>query len=183
MRIGRRQRITGPEFRHQVFDLRSRIGRQRHVTGREDVAIQDLLGAQPDLDAIITASASSAMAVVGALENRGLSLGQQIDVFSKEAMPFLNLFRRDILTISEKVSVTGEFLARAAIQAIKPRKTPRCSFWKCRPTTSAPAVCRVFRLCLPSSPWLQLPLARFRQNGTAQGHLPKSCPHRPAHPS
>ena len=97
------------------------------------VAVQDLLGAQRDIDAIITASTSSAMAVVGALENRGLCLGQQIDVFSKEAMPFLNLFRRDILTIAEKVSATGEFLARAAIQAIKHPQDPPMQFLEVPP--------------------------------------------------
>jgi LacI family transcriptional regulator len=40
-------------------------------------------------------------------------------------MPFLKLFRADILTISEQVNDAGNFLARAAIQAIrKPDETP-----------------------------------------------------------
>lgn len=90
--------------------------------------VASLLTEQPDIDAIITASTSSAMAVVAALESCGLTLGKQIDVFSKEAMPFLNLFRADILTISEKVSATGEFLARAAIQSIKQPELPPMQF-------------------------------------------------------
>lgn len=83
---------------------------------------------QPDVDAVVTASTSSAMAVVAALESHGLTLGNQIDVFSKEAMPFLNLFRADIMTVSEKVSATGEFLARAAIQSIKQPELPPMQF-------------------------------------------------------
>ena len=80
---------------------------------------------RPDIDAVITASTSSAMAAVAAVEQHGAEVGQQIDVFSKEALPFLKLFRADILTIAEQVNAAGEFLAKAAIQAIrKPDEAP-----------------------------------------------------------
>jgi len=87
--------------------------------------VRQVLNDRPQIDAVITASTSSAMAAVAALEQYGAHVGQEIDVFSKEAMPFLKLFRADILTISELVNDAGEFLARAAIQAIrKPDETP-----------------------------------------------------------
>lgn len=83
------------------------------------------LDANPQIDAIVTASTSSAMAAVAALEQHGARVGQEIDVFAKEAVPFLKLFRADILTISEQVNTAGDFLARAAIQAIrKPEEPP-----------------------------------------------------------
>ena len=79
---------------------------------------------QPKIDAIVTASTSSAMAAVAAIEQHGAQVGQEVDVFSKEAMPFLKLFRADILTIAEQVNSAGDFLARAAIQAIRRPEDP-----------------------------------------------------------
>ena len=82
------------------------------------------LKVRPEIDAIVTASTSSAMAAVAALEQHGAQVGREIDVFAKEAMPFLKLFRADILTISEQVNTAGAFLAKAAIQAIKKPDEP-----------------------------------------------------------
>ena len=88
-------------------------------------SLRKTLQAHPDIDAVITASTSSAMAAVAAVEQHGAQVGQRIDVFSKEAMPFLKLFRADILTIAEQVNTAGEFLAKAAIQSIrKPDEAP-----------------------------------------------------------
>ncbi len=79
----------------------------------------------PEIDAIMTASTSSAMAAVAGLEKIGAKVGREIDVSTKEAVPFLKLFRADILTTTEKVGAAGEFLARAAIQAVRsPLTTP-----------------------------------------------------------
>ncbi len=86
--------------------------------------IRAALGATPQIDAVITASTASAMAAVAALEQTGATVGQQIDVFAKEAVPFLKLFRADILTMSEQVGAAGEFLAKAAIQAIRKPDDP-----------------------------------------------------------
>lgn len=82
-------------------------------------SVRATLAAHPTIDAVVTASTSSAMAAVAALEQHGAQVGQQIDVFAKEAMPFLKLFRADILTLSEQVNTAGDFLAKAAIQAIR----------------------------------------------------------------
>ncbi|MEO1637921.1 MAG: LacI family transcriptional regulator [Pseudomonadota bacterium] len=86
--------------------------------------LEEKLAAAPDVDAIVTASTSSAMAAVAAIEARGATVGGEIDVYSKEAMPFLRLFRKDILTISEQVNTAGAFLAKAAIQAIREPTLP-----------------------------------------------------------
>ncbi len=96
------------------------------AVGNEVVAaVADQLHKHPETDAIIAASTSSAMAAVVAVEGMGLTVGQQIDVFAKEAYPFLRMFRADILTLPEKVDDAGQFLAAAAIQAIRePGKPP-----------------------------------------------------------
>jgi LacI family transcriptional regulator len=87
--------------------------------------VEKMLCNHPEIDAIITASTSSAMAAVAGLEKTGAQVGREIDVSTKEAVPFLKLFRADILTTTEKVGTAGEFLARAVIQAIKsPLITP-----------------------------------------------------------
>lgn len=78
-----------------------------------------LLQDDPGIDAIACASTSSAMAAVAGLEAVGRKLGVDIDLCAKEAIPFLTLFRPDIIAVSEKVDAAGEFLARAAIQAIR----------------------------------------------------------------
>lgn len=72
----------------------------------------------PESDAILCGSPAAVMGAVAALEEAGRSLGRDIDVFGKEAVRFLNLFRPEILTVHEQVSIAGEFLARATIQAI-----------------------------------------------------------------
>jgi LacI family transcriptional regulator len=87
--------------------------------------VETTLRNNPEIDAIVTASTSSAMGAVAGLEKTGAQVGREIDVSTKEAIPFLKLFRADILTTTEKVGAAGEFLARAAIQAIRsPLTTP-----------------------------------------------------------
>ncbi|WP_019953491.1 LacI family transcriptional regulator [Yoonia vestfoldensis] len=81
--------------------------------------IIDTLTRNPDIDAVIVGSTTSAMAAVSAIEQCGKTVGKEVDVFAKEAVPFLKLFRADILTLSEKIGIAGEFLAKAAIQAIR----------------------------------------------------------------
>lgn len=86
------------------------------------------LDAHPETDAVIDASTSSAMATISAVEERGLTVGEDIDIFTKEAVPFIRLFRPDILTVSEAVGDAGAFLAKAAIQAIKQPDAPPMQF-------------------------------------------------------
>lgn len=89
-----------------------------------EAAMGRALAADPTIDGIICASTSATMACVGALEAQGHHVGRDIDLFAKEAIPFLNLFRREIIAIKEDVKQAGEFLARAAIQAIREPDLP-----------------------------------------------------------
>ena len=86
------------------------------------------LKAHPETDAIVAASTTAAMASVGALESLGMKVGREIDVLSKEAAPFLQLFRANILSMSEAVDEAGGFLAKAAIRAIREPDLPPMQF-------------------------------------------------------
>ncbi|MBQ2261287.1 MAG: substrate-binding domain-containing protein [Loktanella sp.] len=86
--------------------------------------ILDKLTRHPEIDAIIVGSTTSAMGAVSAIEQAGKTVGKEVDLFAKEAVPFLKLFRADILTLSEKIGIAGEFLAKAAIQAIRNPEAP-----------------------------------------------------------
>lgn len=87
-------------------------------------AVRAHLTADPSIDGIICSSTSATMAAVGALESVGRSIGRDIDVFAKEAIPFLTLFRPGIIAMQEDVARAGEFLARAAIRAAREPDLP-----------------------------------------------------------
>jgi LacI family transcriptional regulator len=53
-----------------------------------------------------------------------MRLGQGIDLVAKEAIPFLSLFRREIIALQEDVARAGDVLARAAIRAIREPDAP-----------------------------------------------------------
>lgn len=78
----------------------------------------------PEVDGYICASVSSAMAVVAASEELGRLVGKTIQIGTKEAVPFLHLFRKDIIVHTEDVSGAGQFLARAVIRAINEPDLP-----------------------------------------------------------
>ena len=83
------------------------------------------VAADPLIDGFICGSVNATMAAVSGMEAKGLVVGKDIDVVSKEAIPFLKFFRHEILVMLEDVSATGEYLARAAIRAVRePKASP-----------------------------------------------------------
>lgn len=78
----------------------------------------------PAIDGVICGSTNATMAVVAGMESEGFDVGTDIDVFAKEAIPFLKLFREPILVVHEDVRGTGGRLALAAMQAIKEPDLP-----------------------------------------------------------
>lgn len=81
-------------------------------------AVDRALSRGADIDGLIVASPSAAMAAIAALEARGHRVGHSIDVFAKETFPVLDLFRAGILTQHEDIARAGQFLARAALAEI-----------------------------------------------------------------
>ncbi|SLN58310.1 HTH-type transcriptional regulator RafR [Roseisalinus antarcticus] len=79
----------------------------------------------PETDGIVCSATAVAMAAVATLESLQHRLGEDVDVIAKEAVPFLTLFRPQMLTVHEDVARAGQFLAQAAIQAVRhPEKPP-----------------------------------------------------------
>lgn len=77
------------------------------------------------IDGLICASANSCIAAVRGLEKAGKTIGQELDVFSKETIEILNAFRPAVLTLYEDSWAAGDFLARAALDRIEnPDKPP-----------------------------------------------------------
>ena len=73
----------------------------------------------PEIDAFITGSTNAATAAVGAVERTGRTLGGDIDVYTKEAEPYLTLVRPEVIACFEDVGAAGSFLARAALRAVR----------------------------------------------------------------
>lgn len=84
-------------------------------------AMKERFARAPVPDGILCGSTTSAMAVISAAEQAGLTLGKDLDVVAKEAIAFLRRFRRETLIVQEDVGRAGDFLARAAISAIEKR--------------------------------------------------------------
>lgn len=75
-------------------------------------------------DGLICGSTSSAIGAVAALEDFDLLVGKDFDLVGKEPSPFLQLFRRDIISMKEDVAEAGAFLAKAALAAIRDPDEP-----------------------------------------------------------
>ncbi len=84
-----------------------------------EAKIADYLREHPECDGLICPSATAAIASIVGAERIGREIGADLQVFAKEAIPFLQHFRKAVGTIREDVRQAGEFLARAAIQAIE----------------------------------------------------------------
>ena len=70
-------------------------------------------------DGLVVGSTTAAMASVAGAEGCGLRIGTDFDLVAKEAIRFLNLFRREMIVLNEDVSLAGTFLARAVMDVIE----------------------------------------------------------------
>ncbi len=120
--------IKGAKAACQSNDVRLIVAQR--VTS--DSAIEEVLdfttatlSATPDIDGILTASPNAAMAATAGLERVGRRMGVDIDLVAKDAITFLKLFRDEMIIIHEDVARAGEFLAKAAVHAIRFPSEPR----------------------------------------------------------
>jgi len=84
-----------------------------------DKAVEEAVDALPQIDGILASSPVSCMAAVSAVERRGRKLGKDIDVLSREAIPFLKMFRSELIVAYEDVASAGLFLVDALRQQIE----------------------------------------------------------------
>lgn len=76
------------------------------------------LARDPSIDGVLVGTPLAAMAAVAGVEACGRTIGADVDLLAKDAIPFLQLFRDPIMIIPEDVRKAGDFLARAARAAI-----------------------------------------------------------------
>ncbi len=81
--------------------------------------IRAYLTDNPSTSGIIAGSTNSAMAASKGSEDAGRTIGKTIEIFTKEPLPFLSLFREGLMVFHEDIDRAGDFLARAAMHAIK----------------------------------------------------------------
>ena len=88
-------------------------------------ALAEYFASGQTCDGVICTSSNSSLAVIAAVEDAGLVIGDTVDVFAKEVTPILKRIRGNIMTVYEDVAEAGAFMAQAAIQRIKePTSTP-----------------------------------------------------------
>ncbi len=99
-----------------------------------EAAIRARFAASQPPDGFLLGSTTAAMATVAGAEQIGRRIGQDFDVVSKEAIPFLRRFRHEMIVGYEDVGQAGDFLARAALAAIA-RAAPKDWQYLDRPGT------------------------------------------------
>lgn len=97
----------------------------------EEGVAQRYLAPNPP-DGFVLGSTTASMAAVAGAERMGMVLGQDFDAVGKEAIPFLNRFRRAMIVLHEDVGKAGHFLAKAIMAAIE-RRAPDQSQYLDRP--------------------------------------------------
>ncbi|MEP2029671.1 MAG: LacI family transcriptional regulator [Paracoccaceae bacterium] len=78
----------------------------------------------PEIDAVICTSSKAAIAAIVAIEERGLKLGVDIEVYGKEVVPILKMFRKNIIVELEDVAAAGRHLAKAVVQKLREPDLP-----------------------------------------------------------
>jgi len=86
---------------------------------RVEADVTAVMAAADYPDGLVIGSASATMAAVTAAEAAGKRLGRDIDIVSKEAVPLLKYFRKELIVVPENVAEAGDFLAHALIAAIE----------------------------------------------------------------
>jgi LacI family transcriptional regulator len=66
-------------------------------------------------DGIVSSAAAATLALVGGIEDAGLTVGRDIDIASKQSTKLLHLFRPAILVVNEDFRLAGRELARSVL--------------------------------------------------------------------
>jgi LacI family transcriptional regulator len=66
-------------------------------------------------DGLVSSAAAATLALVGGIEDAGLTVGREIDIASKQSTKLLHLFRPSILVVNEDFRLAGRELARSVL--------------------------------------------------------------------
>ncbi len=120
--------VKGLEAESGILKLNYRISQNVNADrSADDIRhwIERRLEQSPEIDAVICTSSKAAIAAIVAIEKQGLKLGADIDVYGKEVVPILKMFRKDIIVELEDVAAAGRHLANAVVQKLRdPGSTP-----------------------------------------------------------
>jgi LacI family transcriptional regulator len=75
----------------------------------------DLMRRRNRPDGIVSSAGAATFAVVGGIEDAGLTVGRDIDVVSKQSSPLLHLFRPALFVVNEDFRRAGRELARSVL--------------------------------------------------------------------
>ncbi len=103
------------------YDLQYRVAQNVNSDKSSDEIrhwVSQRLAQSPEIDAILCSSSKAAIAAFAAIEERGRVLGADIDLYTKEVIPILQMFRKDILVEIEDVADAGRYMAQAAIRQL-----------------------------------------------------------------
>ena len=128
--------ITGLERANQTQPFTMEVLKDATSHDTSENLLQALLTRldnDKSVDAIIAPSTATAVLSLAAIEQSGRTIGVDIDVFAKEASPYLKFIRGEILSVYQDLTEAGDFLAKAAIQAIEQPQAPLMQ--KLEPTT------------------------------------------------
>lgn len=119
--------MRGLEQASKQYDVRYRVSENVDSDQPSDEIhhwVTRRLDQSPEIDAVLCTSAKAAIAAIVATEKHGRILGQDIDVYSKEVIPILKMFRENIIVEMEDVGLAGRFLANAAIRQLQNPELP-----------------------------------------------------------
>ncbi|PYG27981.1 LacI family transcriptional regulator [Pelagimonas varians] len=119
--------VRGLEQESEILAIQYRISKNVDSDKHSDEIqhwVTRRLDQSPEIDAVLCTSSKAAIAAIVAIEKHGRKLGQDIDVYGKEVIPILNMFRENIIVEMEDIGPAGRFLAKAAIQQLQDPDLP-----------------------------------------------------------
>ena len=129
----------GLEIENRLLRLNYRISRNVNSDmSADDIrhCVANRLKLSPELDAVICSSSKVAIAAIVAIEERGLEMGTDIDVYGKEVAPILKMFRKNIIVEREDMRAAGQYLANAVVQRLSDPDLPPLQHLEIPPHTT-----------------------------------------------
>jgi LacI family transcriptional regulator len=96
--------FAGATVDHSIDEIRARTGELMRRANRPD--------------GIVSGSGQATFALVAAIEDAGLTVGEDIDIVSKQSSRLLHLLRPKLYVVNESVRLAGQELARSITGAI-----------------------------------------------------------------
>lgn len=117
----------GFELENQLLNINYHISQSVHGDDEAVDIVQSVkqsMIASPEIDGVICTSSRATIATIAAIENLGLQLGTDLDVYGREVAPILKMFRQNVQVELEDIGAAGQYLARAVLQRLRDPDSP-----------------------------------------------------------